>query len=530
MVCRLLLPAVAVWLGGAPADAQDRGWREPPAPHEIDEDAPPPPDRGYRRDYDDGRGDVRRGPDDRDWDRGADDAGVRRRGGYRDDGYGDADDEGREAGAVDAPDTRVFRDDLDRWGRWEDDPEHGSVWVPEDVGDEWRPYTRGQWTYTADYGWYWVSDEPWGWATYHYGRWGYDARRHWFWVPDTKWGPAWVAWRGNDDYLGWAPLPPPTRSGRDADRLEGPRFGHYWIFVRPRFFGMAGLGRYVQPPYVTDHILSRTRPAGGIVVEAGRVVNRGLPIEDVQRLTGRTPRTFRPVFSGRHDDRRALRPGLGTVQIYAPRWGVPARGTAGEGERGQSGVAPATGASGAGRPAAPAGDAPPAAMRPAQAPAATGTPSAASPPPKRGDGRRRDAEPAAVSPPSIAAPSAPAARPVTPTPVPAKPPAAAATAPVTIPAPATSPAASTPATSATAAAPTAPVAAQPTATAPVSPAVSPAAGATAVGSPAAPRIINHIAAPAAAPASGQPKPKREPSKDRERPQPQPEAAPTSPAR
>jgi hypothetical protein len=30
-------------------------------------------------------------------------------------------------------------------------------------------------------------------------------------VPDTEWGPAWVSWRSNDDYVGWAPLPPEAR-------------------------------------------------------------------------------------------------------------------------------------------------------------------------------------------------------------------------------------------------------------------------------------------------------------------------------
>ena len=30
----------------------------------------------------------------------------------------------------------------------------------------------------------------------------------WYWVPGYEWAPAWVAWRNNNDYYGWAPLSP----------------------------------------------------------------------------------------------------------------------------------------------------------------------------------------------------------------------------------------------------------------------------------------------------------------------------------
>jgi hypothetical protein len=44
--------------------------------------------------------------------------------------------------------------------------------------------------------------------TYHYGRWIRADEVGWCWVPDYEWGPAWVSWRSDDDYIGWAPLPP----------------------------------------------------------------------------------------------------------------------------------------------------------------------------------------------------------------------------------------------------------------------------------------------------------------------------------
>ena len=66
----------------------------------------------------------------------------------------------------------------------------------------------GHWTYTNDWGWFWISDEDFGWVTYHYGRWVDDREFGWIWIPRSEWGPAWVQWRRSDDVVGWAALPP----------------------------------------------------------------------------------------------------------------------------------------------------------------------------------------------------------------------------------------------------------------------------------------------------------------------------------
>ena len=87
------------------------------------------------------------------------------------------------------------------------------VWVPQNVGPAWRPYTVGRRVYTDRYGWMWTSNEPFGWATYHYHRWGFSNRVGWFWVPGNRWAPAWVSWRSSNDYLAWAPLPPAYDEG-----------------------------------------------------------------------------------------------------------------------------------------------------------------------------------------------------------------------------------------------------------------------------------------------------------------------------
>jgi hypothetical protein len=116
----------------------------------------------------------------------------------------------------------LFYDNLDSYGDWVEVGDYGYCWSPRDVGDDWRPYTAGNWAYT-DAGWTWVSDEPYGWAVYHYGRWTRVDRAGWAWVPGTEWGPAWVSWRNSDRYVGWAPLPPESRVsvGVSIGRLGG---------------------------------------------------------------------------------------------------------------------------------------------------------------------------------------------------------------------------------------------------------------------------------------------------------------------
>ena len=99
-----------------------------------------------------------------------------------------------------------FYDALAPDGDWVEIEEYGYCWRPF-VDENWQPYTDGQWVYT-DAGYTWYSNEPWGWATYHYGRWAKVKNWGWVWVPGYEWGPAWVSWRMNDDYIGWAALPP----------------------------------------------------------------------------------------------------------------------------------------------------------------------------------------------------------------------------------------------------------------------------------------------------------------------------------
>ncbi|HUA15735.1 MAG TPA: FecR family protein [Verrucomicrobiae bacterium] len=91
--------------------------------------------------------------------------------------------------------------DLDAYGRWQNVPDYGDVWVPNEP-DGWAPYRDGDWVWEPYYGWTWVGYEPWGWAPYHYGRWFWYGSS-WAWWPGPVWGgynpfwaPAYVSFWG----------------------------------------------------------------------------------------------------------------------------------------------------------------------------------------------------------------------------------------------------------------------------------------------------------------------------------------------
>ncbi len=152
------------------------------------------------------------------------------------------------------------------------------VWRPLHMRRSWRPYMLGRWMWT-DYGWYWVSSEPFGWVTYHYGRWTYDDYCGWIWVPDDVWGPAWVEWRYDDAYVGWAPLPPFATFHVSV----GISFGHrwaaparYWNFVGVNRFGDEIRYRDVVPESRARRLIGVTRTQRSYEMRGDRVFNAGV--------------------------------------------------------------------------------------------------------------------------------------------------------------------------------------------------------------------------------------------------------------
>jgi hypothetical protein len=182
----------------------------------------------------------------------------------------------------------LFQRELSPYGRWGDDPRYGQVWYPN-VAQGWRPYyDDGHWVYSDQYGWLWVSDASWGWAPFHYGRWVLTDYG-WAWIPGTTWGPAWVTFRSAPDYIGWAPLPP------EADWDDGYGFrrrydvedDRYWTFVRPQGFTERRFNRYVYNRRDYRRFIHNTTNITNITIINNRVVNRGIQVDHVERVTHR---------------------------------------------------------------------------------------------------------------------------------------------------------------------------------------------------------------------------------------------------
>jgi hypothetical protein len=134
-----------------------------------------------------------------------------------------------------------FYDQLAPYGNWINYPGYGYVWMPN-AGPDFKPYaSNGNWIYT-EAGWTWSSNYSWGWAPFHYGRWFYENGYGWLWVPGNEWAPAWVSWRGNGDYYGWAPMGPRVSVDIALNSYEPPT--HYWNFVPSRYMGNPGWHNY----------------------------------------------------------------------------------------------------------------------------------------------------------------------------------------------------------------------------------------------------------------------------------------------
>lgn len=211
-----------------------------------------------------------------------------------------------------------FYSNLAPYGYWVNRPSYGWVWTPRHIRHGWRPYSAGRWAYT-DYGWTWVSSEPYGWATYHYGRWNLDPDYGWEWVPGTDWGPAWVSWQEGDGYCGWAPLPPAV--GWSA----GVGFGGFdlgvgidpgWYnFVPERSFLAVNVGGFVVPPYRNVEIFRNTTNITNFRDVGGRVFNGSMSVQRASQVTGQPVRQLQLANAS---DPRVARVSGNSVAMFRP--------------------------------------------------------------------------------------------------------------------------------------------------------------------------------------------------------------------
>ncbi len=219
----------------------------------------------------------------------------------------------------------VFYSALAPYGTWIEINGGLTVWRPYNVRAGWIPYTVGQWIWTAD-GWYWNSYEPFGYIVFHYGRWYYDDYYGWIWTPDYNWAPAWVQWRYDNNYIGWAPLPPYARFSPNVGIYFSINFFtpyRYWSFVRYRYFYNPHVYNYYEPLKIKYRIFFRTHYRTNYGYFNGRIINRGVNIDYISQKSGR--RIIERKIERVHNTRRFLRNRNGNRSINVARAFIPSR-------------------------------------------------------------------------------------------------------------------------------------------------------------------------------------------------------------
>jgi hypothetical protein len=181
-----------------------------------------------------------------------------------------------------------FYTELAPYGNWIQINHGVVVWRPTIIRRDWMPYTIGGWVWTSD-GWYWDSYEPFGYITFHYGRWFYDDYYGWLWYPDYDWAPAWVEWRYDNDYIGWAPLHPYAFFSISI----GIQFTtgyytpyNYWQFVTYKHFCDPYVYNYYVAPNYKYRIYSGTKYRTNYVYNNGRIQNRGIDVSYIRNRSG----------------------------------------------------------------------------------------------------------------------------------------------------------------------------------------------------------------------------------------------------
>lgn len=172
-----------------------------------------------------------------------------------------------------------FSSSLSPHGEWIVVESGVRVWRPYHISHQWRPYLFGRWIWTDDYGWYWMSNEPFGWITYHYGRWYNDDSYGWVWMPGDTWAPAWVEWRYDDNYIGWAPLSPnaifqKTFGIRFTTHWTAP--ANYWNVIRYNRFGTILRYQDTAPEEYARHLIHTGRIGLQYGNDHERIINRGI--------------------------------------------------------------------------------------------------------------------------------------------------------------------------------------------------------------------------------------------------------------
>ncbi|MGB5847146.1 MAG: DUF6600 domain-containing protein, partial [Ignavibacteriaceae bacterium] len=149
-------------------------------------------------------------------------------------------------------------------------------------------------------------------------RWYFDDYYGWLWYPDYEWAPAWVEWRYDNDYIGWAPLHPyalfSIAVGIHYTTVYYIPYYHWNFVVYNNFYDPYVYNHCVAPRY-KYRVYSNTRYRNNYTYRNGRVRNNGVDVKIVRKRSGQKIRErdlervsdTRSLHKERVDDQRKIK-------------------------------------------------------------------------------------------------------------------------------------------------------------------------------------------------------------------------------
>lgn len=190
------------------------------------------------------------------------------------------------------------------------------IWKPSVTDVQWKPYTDGKWVYSSQ-GWVWSSNDHWGWAVYHYGRWWNSKKLGWVWMPGYVWAPAWVMWRVDDNYVGWAPLSPRAKWKITAGITDVNYRYKYndadWVFVdKSKFADEINRGNIVVSEK-NGGLVAGSKTILNIKSENDAIIHSGPDAGEIEKATGNPVRERTLKFV---NDRSRVQIGENDISLY----------------------------------------------------------------------------------------------------------------------------------------------------------------------------------------------------------------------
>lgn len=198
---------------------------------------------------------------------------------------------------------------------WRPFKELATTVVNEVTETQYTPYNNGQWVNT-DRGWYFKAATPAEDLTSHYGRWTEDQQLGWVWLPGKVWSPAWVDWRENEDYTGWAPIPPGAYIIDNTISQYSINENHYTI-VEKKHFIEPGVYKY-RYQYVENKnkiMIKEMTKKDGIMIKNKTVINKGPDVGDIEKKTGKKIDVIKIKNTNKKDEVGAV---TGEISVFTP--------------------------------------------------------------------------------------------------------------------------------------------------------------------------------------------------------------------